>query len=48
MSRNLDPPPQTPRTGVIERNRQFSDCLKCTIIYQAFGMFEVYKIDMDL
>jgi hypothetical protein len=39
---------QTPRTSIIERDWQFSDYLKCTMIYEAFGLCEVYRMDMDL
>jgi hypothetical protein len=38
----------TPRTSIIERQRPLSDCLKCTIIYQAFQMCKMYEIDINL
>ncbi len=39
---------QTPRNSIIKRDWHLSDCLRCTTIYQMFGMWEVYRIDMNL
>jgi hypothetical protein len=36
-------PWQTPRTSITVSDGNFSDCLKCTVIYVVFGMCEVYR-----